>query len=103
MRGNAGTQYLEAAIEAFEAAEKVSTPDNDLDGWLTSQTALARTDAELGDRENGANHLERAAKAYRDELKYLSPDRSPSAWKEANGHLNAVMDEIRMRAAAVAG
>jgi hypothetical protein len=98
--GDAGTSYLQQAINAFAAAEKASTPDNDLDGWLTSQTALARTDAELGDRENGTDHLEQAAEAYRDELKYLSPDRSPSAWKDANDHLNSVMDELHMRQAA---
>jgi hypothetical protein len=36
-------------------------------------------------------------------FKYLSPDRSPSAWKDANGHLNGVMAELRMRQAAAAG
>ena len=88
---------LEQAIAAFHAAEQVSTPNNDLDSWLTTQDALARTDAELGDRENGTAHLEQAAEAYRDELKYLSSDRSPSAWKNANDHLNGVMNELHMR------
>jgi tetratricopeptide (TPR) repeat protein len=98
--GNAGMPYLQQAIDAFRAAEQVSTPDNDLDSWLTTQAALARTDAELGDRENGTAHLEQAAEAYRDELKYLSPARSPSAWKDASDHLNGVLGELRMRQAA---
>jgi hypothetical protein len=67
---------LENRANAFAAAERASTPDNDLDGCLTSQTALARTNAELGDRENGSDHLKQA------------------------DHFNSVMDELHMHQAA---
>ena len=45
--GEASLQYFQQAIDAFRAAEQVSTPDSDLDSWLTTWAALARTEAEL--------------------------------------------------------
>jgi tetratricopeptide (TPR) repeat protein len=95
--GAAGIAHLQQAVAAYEAASRGSTPDNDLMNWLTNQRDLARTQSELGERESGTDSLQQAAASYREELKYLSPDHSPTRWKEANEGLNNVLNLLRSR------
>jgi tetratricopeptide (TPR) repeat protein len=96
-KGEAGIPHLQEAIEDLKAVAKTRSPDRDLDAWLLTERNLAKAEAELGRRELGTGQLEQAAQAYRDELKHLSPERSPQLWKQASEGLNNVLNQLRLR------
>jgi tetratricopeptide (TPR) repeat protein len=79
-KGEAGIPHLQEAVEDLKAVAKTRSLDRDLDAWLLTERNLAKAEAELGRRELGTGHLEQAAQAYCDELKHLSPERSPPLW-----------------------
>jgi len=59
----------------------------------------------LNNRDGAREHLEEAILADRAALrvmtmKYLSPDRSPTEWKQANKNLNEVLNLLHQRGAA---
>jgi len=99
-KGDEGIPHLQEAVEDLEVVVKTRSPDRDLDAWLVTERNLARAEAELGRRETDTRHLEQSAQTYREELKYLSAERSPADWKVANDGLNDVLNQLHLRGAA---
>jgi tetratricopeptide (TPR) repeat protein len=97
--GDAGTADLQKAVNFYTTAVSATNRDNDLRNWVIHQRHLAHAEAELGKREPGVDYLQRAAAAYREELKYLSPDRSATEWADANKRLGSVLDLLHQRGA----
>jgi hypothetical protein len=99
-KGESGRPHLQEAIAIDQALLKSRSPDRNLTDWLSAQNNLARTEAELGQRELGLDHLQQAVQAYRDELKYLSPERSPELWKQASEGLADAQNRLAARGVA---
>jgi hypothetical protein len=98
-KGNAAARYLGQSIQHFRNSQQLTSRDQNFEEWITGQESIARAEAELGRLETDpANqHLKQAAQDYRDELKYLDPERSPDQWKSANDQLGQVEAALRAR------
>jgi tetratricopeptide (TPR) repeat protein len=76
----AGTERLEAAVIAYNAALTEYTQDRVPMDWAKAQMGLGNALSTLGQREAGTVRLEQAVDAYRAALKERTQDRVPLDW-----------------------
>jgi len=94
---DAGSQFLQKAIEAFDAALTVSTRDHAPTDWAMIQNNLGNVLWTLGEREEGSEKLLQAISAYEASLTVLTREQKPLDWARVQNNLGNVRYKLGER------
>jgi len=92
-----GTERLELAVGAYEAALQVWTQDKVPLTWAMTQNNLGSALLEMGKRESGTERLKLAVKAFETALQEHRQDRVPLDWAMTQNNLGCALQELGER------
>ena len=92
-----GTERLELAVGAYEAALQVWTQDKVPLTWAMTQNNLGSALLEMGKRESGTERLKLAVKAFETALQEHRQDRVPQKWAMTQNNLGCALQELGER------
>ena len=85
------------AVDAYNEALKVATPDSDPAMWAWTKYELAGALVELGERSSDQKYLKQAVDTYREALTECSKDKMPDLWVKAQNDLKTALDDLHHR------
>jgi len=92
-----GTQRLEQAVAAYQAALEEQTRDRVPLDWAMTQMNLGNALQTLGQRESGTERLEQAVAAYQAALEEWTRDRVPLDWARTQMNLGSALQTLGER------
>ena len=92
-----GTERLEQAVTAYQAALEEQPRERVPLNWATIQNNLGNALNILGERESGTERLEQAVMAYEAALEELTRERVPLDWDQTQNNLAATLSTLGER------
>ena len=92
-----GTERLEQAVTAYNAALEVYTRERVPLDWAVTQNNLGAALQTLGEREDGTERLEQAVTAYNAALEVRTRERVPLQWAATQNNLGAALATLGER------